>query len=86
MSNILCVLFGHRQRLYIKRGSYSPGEKYMKVIPYAIDASGREYANITTDCPRCGENYTVGKIHLPQRTAERELLAMCRRAQDARKE
>ena len=37
---------------YLKRGSWRP-----------VDGSGRIHQNLTAECVRCGEEYTVANIH-----------------------
>ena len=66
--SILCAIFGHRDR----EDDYSGGE-YMNVIIGAIDGIGRKHATLYATCPRCGNSYRAGMIHLPARHKERQL-------------
>lgn len=68
--NILCTLFGHQPPVYTE-GGY--GGQYMAVLPHGIDGIGREHADVKAKCPRCGELYKVGMIHLPVRHHEQVL-------------
>lgn len=74
MKNILCKLFGHQPPVYAQTGWYSPGQEYMKIRKGAIDAIGREHADIVSECPRCKEIFKIGRIHLPERYAETKLI------------
>lgn len=59
--SILCDLFGHKSL----EGIYS-GAEYMKLTLRGIDGTGREHASLSAQCPRCGQWYKAGAIHLPK--------------------
>ena len=65
---LLCALFGHQPPVYAKKGWYSPGEEYGKVLRDGFDGIGREHALVQAECARCGENFIVARIHLPKCT------------------
>lgn len=58
-----------------------PFEPVSGSIPYAevcqggIDGCGREHADVYIMCARCYGTYIVCRIHLPEREAERTLIA-----------
>lgn len=60
--NILCKIFGHQPP------SCSPlqGGDYVRIATSITDGIGREHAWLKGECPRCGQEYHVGKVHLPQ--------------------
>jgi hypothetical protein len=66
--SILCALFGHKPRVNDYRGS-----GYMKVDPHVVDGLDVEHAWLYASCPRCGEEYMAGSIHLPARLREQWL-------------
>lgn len=59
--SILCALFGHKSL----ENKYN-GSEYMKVRIVHTDGIGRVHAHLTAECPRCGEKYNAGSIHVPQ--------------------
>lgn len=64
--NILCKIFGHKPPVYAKKGWFSPGEEYAKVEKNIItDGIGRKHAVIKSKCPRCGIEFKLCRIHLP---------------------
>ncbi len=58
--SLLCLLFGHKSR----ENDFSGGE-YMRIRNRLIDGIGREHATLHANCPRCGNQYRAGMIHLP---------------------
>lgn len=80
---LLCKLFGHRpgEGYYADDRNGNSG-KYLDVKPCGIDGIRREHALVKTDCRRCGRQFTVGKIHLPQREAEKDLLCENKRLKE----
>jgi hypothetical protein len=63
--NIFCKLFGHQPPVYAKKGWYSPGEEYGKVVVGATDGIGRVHGHVNAECARCGTVFKVCRIHLP---------------------
>ena len=66
--NIFCKLFGHKlwsQVSYKNRPGFG-GYEYVKVGQPISDNINRLHSEVTADCARCGENFTVGKCHLPR--------------------
>ncbi len=61
---LLCKLFGHRPAFGY---GHSEGQGYFQIIENARDGIGRQHAGLFCDCERCGENYKVGNIHIPQK-------------------
>lgn len=72
---LLCALFGHRPEDGYYRDYGGGSSKYLTVEPCGIDGIRREHANLKTECRRCGKMFIVGKIHLPQREAEKDVVA-----------
>jgi len=62
--SIWCKIFGHKPPAY----SRVIGGEYMKVSLTEVDGIGRQHAHVNAECSRCGENFLVGKIHVPKRT------------------
>lgn len=60
--NPLCAVFGHRSREH----DYSGGE-YMRAELRAVDSMGIDHATLVARCPRCGDEYRAGALHLPKR-------------------
>lgn len=63
---MLCKLVGHKPPVYAKKGWFSPGEQYGKVVLTGQDGIGRTHARVTAECARCGSNFTVALIHVPR--------------------
>lgn len=63
--NILCRLFGHKPPVYAKKGWYSPGEEYGRVVQTATDGMGQRHGHVDAECARCGSRFIVARIHLP---------------------
>lgn len=63
--SILCSLFGHQPPVYARKGWYSPGEEYGKVILGPVDGIGRKHAQVEAECARCQTKFIVARIHLP---------------------
>lgn len=59
--NILCRIFGHKTN----EGIYS-GAEYMRITWRSTDGIGREHAGLMAKCPRCGQQYGAGSVHLPR--------------------
>lgn len=57
--NWLCRILGHRLP---KTGWWGDG-LYGKVEGPLTDGTGRTHYRLTQECPRCGENWTVGRFH-----------------------
>jgi len=66
VSAFLCTLFGHKPPVYAAKGWYSPGEQYGKVVLGALDGIGRQHACVEAECARCGDTFTVARIHVPK--------------------
>ena len=65
--SVLCKLFGHQPPVYGERGWWSPGEEYAKVEKSIVtDGIGRHHATVTSECPRCGREFKLCRIHLPE--------------------
>ena len=62
MKNMLCVLFGHVPEY----GYYGEGEGYFDVKGICVDGINSHHASLLCNCERCGENFKVGNIHIPQ--------------------
>lgn len=62
---LLCQLFGHQPPVYARKGWYSPGEEYGRVLRGPIDGLGAEHAKVEAECARCGDKFIVVRIHLP---------------------
>lgn len=60
--SILCWAFGHQPQPQLGYGSDMP---YLRVSMFAIDGICRHHARLYARCPRCGEEYVAGKIHIP---------------------
>ncbi len=58
--SIICKLFGH-QTLDGKYG----GAEYFKECGSYVDNIGRWHLEMAANCPRCGERYITGKVHVP---------------------
>jgi hypothetical protein len=69
--SLLCVLVGHKPPVYAKKGWYSPGEEYADVHVGAVDGIGRVHAEVTAKCARCGAEFIVCRIHVPDVQRER---------------
>lgn len=65
-SNILCLLVGHKPPVYARKGWFSPGEEYGKVIEGPTDGIGRRHARVEAECARCNKTFTVCRIHIPK--------------------
>lgn len=63
---LLCSLFGHQPPVYAAKGWYSPGEEYGRVIVREKDGIGRVHASVEAECARCGTEFTVARIHVPE--------------------
>ena len=72
MSNVICNLFGHKRN----SGWYGDG-LYGEVTPNSIDGIGRAHAIITASCDRCGETYTLARLHLNSRVILGHLAKHC---------
>jgi hypothetical protein len=57
--NILCRLFGHKRNI----GWYGDG-LYGDIQLWGIDGVGRAHASIVAECDRCGETYTLARLHV----------------------
>lgn len=65
--NIICKLFGHKAPVYAERGWWSPGEQYAKrVTNQYMDNIHRVHADVIAECPRCGKEWKICKIHIPR--------------------
>ena len=62
--SIICKLFGHRPQF---GWGNSEGHGYFRVVNYHSDGINTHHAYLICDCERCGVNYQVGKIHIPQK-------------------
>ena len=67
--NLLCKMVGHQPPVYAPKGWYSPGEEYGRVVRGVVDGIGREHAHVEAQCARCGEKFTVARIHLEKSPA-----------------
>lgn len=70
---LFCRLFGHQPPVYAKKGWWSPGEEYGRLHGGPVDGIGSEHGHITAKCARCGEQFTVARVHLIKREAEKAL-------------
>ena len=61
----LCALFGHQPPVYAAKGWWSPGESYARISNICEDGIKRRHATIKSECPRCGEKFTLCYVHLP---------------------
>ena len=61
---LLCVLFGHKTPQHRSEFTRMGGGDYLvtKGKPY-VDNIDRHHYTLMGICPRCGEDYVVGKIH-----------------------
>lgn len=66
VTKLLCRMFGHKPPVYAKKGWYSPGEEYGKVVLGGVDGIKRQHARVVAGCARCHEEFTVARIHVPQ--------------------
>lgn len=64
--SILCKMFGHQPPVYGRKGWWSPGEEYAVVHVQARDGIGREHATVNAECPRCGKEFRLCRIHIPR--------------------
>lgn len=62
---ILCHIFGHKAPVYRESGWWSPGQEYARVRNLNVDGTGRVHAHVIGECPRCGEEWRVCRIHIP---------------------
>lgn len=76
---IFCKLLGHKIPPGYNRHY---GGKYFRISPYWIDGINCEHANLLTYCERCDVEFYVGKIHLQERQAERNLKVENKRLSD----
>ena len=70
--NILCKMFGHQPPIYATPGWYSPGEQYGTIRIGATDGIGRIHGEIYADCPRCGKEYMMARVHVPTIEVEKK--------------
>lgn len=63
--NLLCLLFGHQPPTYAKKGWYSPGEEYSKLLIGPTDGIGRTHASVFGKCARCKKEFKICRVHLP---------------------
>lgn len=63
---LLCRIFGHSPPAYKHKGWWSPGEEYGKVVTVGMDGIGRGHWHLRGECARCGEEFLVGRFHVPQ--------------------
>ncbi len=72
MDNILCMTFGHQPPVYAEKGWFSPGQEYAtKVINEETDGVGRKHARVMSECPRCGKEFKLCRIHIPEPPKEK---------------
>lgn len=65
--SILCLLFGHQPPVYSKPGWYSPGNEYAQIKRGVYeDGIGRLHAEVFSECPRCGKEFRLCRIHVPR--------------------
>lgn len=69
---LLCTLFGHQPPIYAKKGWYSPGQEYGKVVKGCTDGIGQEHGHVEAACARCGDNFIIARIHIPESREEQE--------------
>lgn len=61
--SILCGIFGHKA---FDKNSYH-GAEYGRVREAGTDGIGRVHMVLLCKCPRCDEEYIVGRFHMPQK-------------------
>lgn len=66
--NLLCWMFGHSPPVYARKGWYSPGEQYGRVIEGATDGIGRWHGQVECECARCEKKFIMARIHIPKDT------------------
>lgn len=66
---VLCKIFGHKPPIYKQKGWWSPGEEYGCLrFPYR-DNVGRVHCHVFAECARCGDNFTVARVHVVKEIA-----------------
>jgi hypothetical protein len=64
VKKLLCSIVGHQPPVYAKKGWYSPGEEYGKLVLGVIDGTGRQHAFLHAECARCGTVFMVARVHV----------------------
>jgi hypothetical protein len=67
----ICKLVGHQPPVYAKSGWYSPGQEYGRLELGAVDGIGRQHATVVGDCARCGKQFRLARVHVPNTEAMR---------------
>jgi hypothetical protein len=60
--SLLCRMFGHRPPSETRGAGWS----YMDIKLGTVDGIGRQHAFLYGTCPRCEQDYLVGRTHVPQ--------------------
>ncbi|WP_343577987.1 hypothetical protein [Pseudomonas sp.] len=61
---ILCTLLGHKPPKSVSKHAAMGGGDYLVPAQPHRDNLGRVHLHVYGDCPRCGERYQVGMMHL----------------------
>lgn len=64
---MLCGLLGHKPPVYARKGWWSPGEEYGYIIVGVTDGTGRVHCEVMGRCARCGNEFKLCRVHLPER-------------------
>ena len=63
--NLLCYFLGHKPPVYARKGWYSPGEEYSKLVHFDKDGTERIHAEVLAKCARCEKTFRVARVHVP---------------------
>lgn len=64
--SILCGMFGHKTPESYSEYSGMGGGDYLSRRGWFEDGVGRIHVELYGKCPRCGNEYRVGRIHWPK--------------------
>lgn len=64
--SILCAIFGHKPPKDRSEHARLGGGDYLSLEHPYRDNIGRVHLYVFGSCPRCGERYQVGMVHLSQ--------------------
>jgi uncharacterized protein with PIN domain len=71
--SFLCNVFGHKPPSDYSRHSGTAGNAYLKTNHPVRDNVGRVHLHVYGSCPRCGQEYWVGIMHLHDPMKHRHL-------------